>query len=246
MSEVKTNIINLITLPNGDAIKVPGGVLVKQEMRLPVEYQEVKWIQAGFDGESPIFSQSKFIELSYVPTQDTRVYGKFKPIEQSGAATVGFYGARSSTGRFGYCNQSASNGKTGNPVIWWKDSLLKPVTDPIFFSTEKLFKIEQDKQFINVWIDGKKMLDNYDCGVATFNTGCNLTVGAANNSSSYFLYKKLNVYEVEVWDDQTLVHHLIPCYRIVDNVIGMYDLISDEFRESRSKPFSVCGPKVGA
>lgn len=38
------------------------------------------------------------------------------------------------------------------------------------------------------------------------------------------------IYYFKVWDkDNNLIMHLVPCYRISNNKVGMYDMVSDEF-----------------
>ena len=38
-----------------------------------------------------------------------------------------------------------------------------------------------------------------------------------------------NVYKLEVYKNNVLVRNFVPCYRKIDNVIGLYDLVNDVF-----------------
>ena len=40
---------------------------------------------------------------------------------------------------------------------------------------------------------------------------------------------KGRVYSFKAWDDNTLVIDLVPCIRLYDNAVGMYDLVEDLF-----------------
>lgn len=47
------------------------------------------------------------------------------------------------------------------------------------------------------------------------------------------------LYSFKYWDDGTPISDLIPCYRIVDNVTGLYNLIDNTFITARTGSFTV-------
>lgn len=71
----------------------------------------------------------------------------------------------------------------------------------------------------------------------------------SNNLQSFHLFcgrtrsENLTVYLFELWDGETLVRKLVPCYRKADDAIGMYDLISNSFFTSATGKFTK-GPNV--
>lgn len=233
-----------LAIPGGDVTQITSGdTVLWKKPRLPPGYQEVEWVQMGGGG---LHSNTIYLELDYMPTQNTRLHGAFCPIELSSTqATQGFYGARmDASGRFGYCNQSVN--ASGNTVIWWNQSLHKPASGADYTSTNKIFRIRHDKQYFSMWIDDTQVLDHYDCGAATFAINDNLRIGVAHSNSSLFAYQKLNVYEIKVFDDTSLVYHLVPCYRRSDGKIGMFDLVNSAFMQARNEdvPITVKGSDV--
>ena len=55
------------------------------------------------------------------------------------------------------------------------------------------------------------------------------------------------MYRVQIVNSSgTLVRDLIPCYRVSDNVTGMYDLVNDVFYANSGSGSFVCGSAVSA
>lgn len=71
----------------------------------------------------------------------------------------------------------------------------------------------------------------------TFTTDYNIFVGTweiqgggGNGNSA-----QMNVYKCNVYQNDVLTKQLIPCYRIEDNRVGMYDLLNNEFFDNNSE-----------
>jgi hypothetical protein len=71
-------------------------------------------------------------------------------------------------------------------------------------------------------------------GDETFETSYNIALGTwinqgggGNGNSA-----QMNVYRCNIYDNDVLIKQLIPCYRVEDNRVGMYDLINNEFFEN--------------
>lgn len=54
---------------------------------------------------------------------------------------------------------------------------------------------------------------------------CNYDV--SNETTNYSLKGKL--YSAKIYDDKTLIRDYVPCYKIADGEIGLYDLVEDKF-----------------
>ena len=52
---------------------------------------------------------------------------------------------------------------------------------------------------------------------------------ARNQKSNIGSYAKQKFYSCQIYDNGTIVRNFIPCYRISDNVIGLYDMINRKF-----------------
>ena len=86
--------------------------------------------------------------------------------------------------------------------------------------------------------------DIYEC---SFNF-TNATTGAIkignryDPSVSYPCWEK--IYSSKIYIDDILVQYLIPCYRIADNEVGMYDLVENKFYNNNGSNLFICGPKI--
>lgn len=59
----------------------------------------------------------------------------------------------------------------------------------------------------------------------TFNSWANITLGKLNYGTSYGY--KIKATKITNWT--TLIRYYVPCYRKSDSVIGMYDLVNNQF-----------------
>ena len=63
----------------------------------------------------------------------------------------------------------------------------------------------------------------------TFDTPVNLSLFALHQNQTYIQHGSVRIYEFKLYDGDSLIAHMIPCYRISDSVIGMYDLVRKSF-----------------
>ena len=50
-----------------------------------------------------------------------------------------------------------------------------------------------------------------------------------NNIVPFSIYKNMYLYDFKIYDDNILVRNFIPCYRKLDGMIGLYDLVKGTF-----------------
>jgi len=101
----------------------------------------------------------------------------------------------------------------------------------------------------NVIIDKNKLYvdDNLITTVAeqSFDYTTNsLFLMANNNKDSSKDYAFCRLCKCKMWDNGTLARNFIPCYRISDNVIGMYDTVNDVFYTNQGTGTFLKGPNV--
>jgi len=173
--------------------------------RLPSEYQEVEWI--GSDGTN---SLSYIAEQSGSDYEHTFIFeidrfGNYNALitEQLGGNGTGFrINQTSHKLRMGY--------RTGN----WSD-----VGNALSLNTK--YKVVFDK-------NGVSLDDTFISTIPIGNFNSTLSVLNIKTSNQvYGLFGK--TYSIQCRKDGNLIRDLVPCYRKSDNVIGMYDLIDDEF-----------------
>lgn len=65
-----------------------------------------------------------------------------------------------------------------------------------------------------------------------------ITVNFSSSASSKICFgawtdstwsRTINWYSFKIWNDNILLGHYVPCYRVSDNIVGMYDLVTESF-----------------
>ena len=188
--------------------------------RLPKEYQEVEWI-----GKGAVNTCWLSIPITELP------YGKIS-IKWSGSGSSRQY-------IFGTYNTSAQrfiltseNSTDVNFFYYYGNSYAEPyitLSDNRSNVHEYEFKFYQN-EYPTLYLDGTLTTtgSRYYVEFATNNPLCIFAryySGSVQRDTSastlyYFKYEK---------EDGTMLFDLVPCYRKSDNVIGMYDLVSNTF-----------------
>ena len=65
--------------------------------------------------------------------------------------------------------------------------------------------------------------------VNSFETTPNMYIFASNKNGTINDYSKIKLYYMKIFDGTTLKREYLPCYRISDNVIGLYDMVENKF-----------------
>lgn len=194
--------------------------------RLPSEYQEVEWVR---------MPQGAFINTKIYPNLYDICEYKFSLHSHSELAYQPFISAYSHA-YLGYSSER-------KPGYWWKNWLgLSIVRWQYEFNEiiEILAYIKQGKGYAKNVETG---LENVQNGIGTdylSSTTPYAINGRANNGSTTEAMTinypiDTTYYKMQVWrgnnngEKGTMVADFVPCYRKSDNVIGMYDLVRNEF-----------------
>ena len=175
--------------------------------RLPDAYKEVEYIQS---------TGTEYIDTNFIPNQDTRVIIDYQYIEILNAFLIG---ARTNSTTNAYTinvGNSAtttvtSYGTTGNVIYGNPDT--------------KRHLVDKNKNLF--YVDGVLLLTQPK---QTFTAPGSLEIFAAyNGGTKGYLPSKTRLYSLKIYDNEKLVRNFVPCYRIIDSVIGLYDLVEDKF-----------------
>lgn len=194
--------------------------------KLPSEYQQVEYIES---------TGTQYIDTGFIPTFNTKISADFKSNKVSGEPFTSLFGTQKSTdnGRF-YC----LFGTTNNVQINIPSSMAGYIglnndgtyasgvgtffssnrTNYIMDISNKIIQIENKTWNLSSYYTDYVSPD-YNLFILTRNSS-----GIADKNCSKGL-----LYSVKIWDDNTLIRNFIPCYRKSDNVIGMYDLVTNTF-----------------
>lgn len=178
--------------------------------RLPLEYQEVEYINNGPSG---------YIITDIYPTGNDKIYFKAKASSLSEGGNLpmfGNYHNGSNTADFVFYL-----GKTNSKFYYWQNGSQRT------FSTasvaNKLFEAVGDYKdgIFSVTIDGNK--EEQTQTPNTF-TCANKMPLFARYSSGYGGVQQYDFYECKYWRNNELISHFIPAKRLSDNVAGVYDI----------------------
>lgn len=173
---------------------------------LPVKYQQVEYIES---------TGTQYILTEFTPNQDTRVVADF---QLTSVASSFIFGARYAQSRAFTLNIAsgtklvAARGTSGNKTIMTADT--------------KRHIVDYNKSVISV--DDT----SYTFADFTFTTPKPLTLFACADTyagNDGYLPSKMKLYSCKIYDNDVLVRDYVPCYRISDNAIGLYDLVDDRF-----------------
>ena len=172
---------------------------------LPSEYQQVEYI------ESTSYTHDKnYIDLGFKPNNNTTIELKAK-YSTTSTQYSRLYGSSNL-----FRTETTGNNSTDTWFYYGSNSRQKVEGLDTNFH---IFKEDKNK----IYLDGTLELTfNED----TFQDTNNLRLFSATTGDRDGL---VQMAYAKLWDNGTLIRDLIPCYRISDNEIGMYDLVNDVF-----------------
>jgi hypothetical protein len=166
---------------------------------LPSEYQEVNYITA---------SGTQYINPNYVPSSSTKIKTM---VSTTSASNISVYG--NATGLTGGVRCFQSGGKLYAAFGDYRAENTAVMVNNVIYLTEhspssllinnKSYTSSGGTEFDNIWF----LKDAY--------------------STSYKFIG--DVYRLQIFEGATLVRDLVPCYRISDNVVGVYDTVGKTF-----------------
>lgn len=188
--------------------------IAKKKSLLPLEYQQVTWINGS----------SCIINLEYVPKENPTAIIEMELTEQGDRDIMGF-------------NENLYPSFIINPssYTWYNrygSTSATNLAHPPQYNVKEVWEFGRIVKHNGIAINSYP--DNIDWST---NTQRFRLFGARNQHAG------MKVWYFQLYDGESLVRDLIPCYRKADDVIGMYDLISNAFYVSSVGTFTK-GPNV--
>jgi hypothetical protein len=185
----------------------PNGVekQVRPKKWLPTEYQEVEYIQSSGTQYFVVWTSFKTSYKSVIDFQMTQTWGD--------QIIIWF----NLTPYRYWINAYASKFKV---ITWstggWSNTISEDTNRHIFTIDKSTATVDSNNYTISWYTD---VTVNWWIWVFAHN---DIWVG------NYFASVK--IYNLEIYDENwVIIYHLVPCYRKSDSVIGMYDLVNDQF-----------------
>ena len=205
----KTNVVDLNSNQEINGVKsfTSKPIVTFKNTRIPSDYQEVEYIEAtGTQYLDTLFkpNEKTTIRMDFQLTSTASTQGIFGVSEQSAGKTYRL--GVSAAGYFYFAQKSNQyNGSAGSSN-----------------TSRNVFEVKDGKMFCNdleytTITDSTSFQCDYNAYIFYF----------SGNTSIQKASGKL--YSLTIYDNETLVRDLVPCYRKSDGVIGMYDTVSGNF-----------------
>lgn len=176
--------------------------------RLPQEYQEVAYIES--DG-------TQWIDTKYTPTQNTTIQIKVMPLELTGGAILGTLNSTDDVTDYRFFNSGG---------IFYFDIPGGSGSGNRISGGSCPANIQQEIELGDFYIkytNGSNILTGTAQNFTASGTlALNTNASKANISSNRWYY-------VKIFENGELILNLIPSVRKSDNVVGMYDTVSETF-----------------
>ena len=181
-------------------------------LRLPSSYQEVEYIQSSW---------TQYINTWYIPSNNTKIemsmwgWNTVQQFQNLFWARLAF----SSTGRWFHLWY---NTQYMYYAMFWKAVDIQTSVLSFIDGSNYIIQMSQD------WIY-QNWTQKYTFSSATFTSPVNLTLFALNDNGTVKEQWAFKMYYTKIWDNGTLVRNFIPCYRVSDNVIWLFDKVENKF-----------------
>ena len=183
---------------------------------IPNQYQQLEYITS---------TGTQYIDLGIVPTANTKVEIKWKATNYSGTQAI--IGCAWNNNAMVLNIQSSKWNLHSNGAVATTPSLSTP--DEISYSASANSFVVNGVTYNNI----ADTLANTSSGFKLFGL----------SSSSHNAYGSL--YYLRIYESNVLTHSYIPCVRLSDNTIGIYDLVAEQFKANNGTGVFTKGTVIG-
>lgn len=204
------------TLKAKQVHKVYGSVnnvakLIKTYPYLPKEYQQVEYVSTA---------GNTVLDLGFVANENTGFdidFIQYKNVTTNGYGTI--FGARQSTSARRYVLSSYNHG------MWDFGSATRLQSQGMLKSSRQFYSYRY-----NAFLRPNNTIATIS-STASFTTPGNLTLFSLHNTSgtSQLQNGNVRIYSLKFYNMYNKVNDYYPCYRLSDEVAGLYDIVSKQF-----------------
>lgn len=192
--------------------------------RLPSAYQEVEYIES---------TGTQYIDTGAIPTNIYGFRAKMAWTQLSGDKSLSV--TQNSNGRWGVGAYGSS---------WQVGAICSPTGSGNVGSitANKIYNVEYNYNgSLSFIVDGSTVKSSINKGSGTMT---NLYIFAFNNSGNTIYQGKLKLYSYTLYNGTTAVRNFVPCYRISDSVVGLYDTVNGVFYTNKGSGTFAKGSNV--
>ena len=207
---------------------------------LPLKYQECQLVEGEFENILPSgytqvdyieSSGTQYIDTGFIPNQDTSVYAKISTLTVSPTGNKTIFGSRVSSisGHFGI---------TIGATQWFTGYGTNQINTGLIATSNTQYEIKKEKGVLTLNSNQYIQTSN------DFTSPGNMYIFAMNQNNKAIAFAPIQLYYFKIYNDTTLVHDFIPCYRNSDNEAGLYDLVNNVFYANQGTGEFTYGTKI--
>ena len=206
--------------------KLKRATIWRDNSRLPSEYQEVEYIQSTATNPWATSSSWQCINTWFTHTPNTKVEIDYQFSWLDAQQRI--FGSETTNSSYStfvtYINWSTQRARATKDWTWnWQTTSVSADTSRHTFILDKsTYQIYTSWTQIYSWNNAYTITKNWEFPLAIFATRNTDYVG-------YFEYASAKLYSCKIWDNNVLQRDFVPCYRIADGEIWLYDLVNDVF-----------------
>ena len=176
------------------------------EPSLPTEYTAVTYIES---------SGTQYINTDYIPNSNTKIKTKCSAIVSGGGLIFG----------------NRQPAESGEDDIYY--ALGTTSSKMTFFYNHRIRQSSSLNvgDFVDFNVENDKVVFNgvqYNIDVNIFPTDYPIILFGLNNAGTMSL-SSVRIGRFQIYESDELIHDYVPCYRNSDSVVGMYDLVEEDF-----------------
>lgn len=186
---------------------------------LPLAYQQVEYVQN---------TANVIIDTGFIPNQNTRVTARvyWPSINSENNENTGGFGAAKSYNSRAF--ETYVWAKTVNWNFYNKTYGADGGLGYTGFKIKTIYRIDANKNVYTIKDDNGATLKTITANNGTFTAPHTLYLFGSHRDST--LYGRIRFYDVvKIYDNGTLIRNMVPCYRVSDSTMGMYDTINNTF-----------------
>lgn len=184
---------------------------------LPSGYTQVEYIES---------SGTQYIDVGFVPNQDTRVFAEVEFATAS--STQALFGARTSSSANQF--QFVTSGNA------YRTDYNTAYTNMVSASISGKFYVDKNKNVTN--LNGS---ETYTHTYASFTAPGTMYLFATNNNGSVYAYASAKLYSFMVYDNGTMIRDCVPCTN-ASGTVGLYDVVNGKFYTNAGTGVFTAGP----
>lgn len=197
-----------------------------KDLNVPKEYQEVEYLES---------TGTQYINTGFIPSSKSKIELGVSLTKSNSGGVNALYGSRENNSLQFWTYRDKASGfqsRYGNGSVGY-------YSNDALYNNKFLLVQDKNKSYINNELKQINTTIEFQATQPLFLFNVNNLGSPQNNYGSF-----MKIYSCRLSDNNIIIKNLIPCYRISDNVPGMYDTYNDVFYVNSGTGNFIIGPDV--